>query len=265
MKIIKALGYVLVSYAKSLVFQLNFLTKSRIVKKEVASLWEKFRPWDTNLALIRVGPDGDGGYLVPEDFKSVTSVFSPGVSDESRFELAMAQEGIPCFLADASVSGPGEVHDLISFVPKFLGTEDNELYMRLDSWVSQNEMTDAEKLLQMDIEGFEWRVFEDTSSKVLEKFKIMIVEFHDLHNLANADFRRSAQIVIKKILETHVVLHVHGNNNLPSLRVAGKWIPQVVEITFHSKNEVFTKSTKVLPDPGDVKNSKWLPRSIIKF
>ena len=52
---------------------------------------------------IRLGPTGDGGYVTPDDLEGIVGCFSPGVSDQAGFELALADKGIRCFLADASV------------------------------------------------------------------------------------------------------------------------------------------------------------------
>lgn len=36
--------------------------------------------------LIRLGPNGDGGYLVPDDLTGIEACFSPGVCATSEFE-----------------------------------------------------------------------------------------------------------------------------------------------------------------------------------
>lgn len=51
------------------------------------------RPKKTNHLLIRIGGEGDGGYLVPDDLGGINSCFSPGVSFVADFELALAQGG----------------------------------------------------------------------------------------------------------------------------------------------------------------------------
>lgn len=265
MKVLKTLLFILGTYLRSFAFQIKFVATPKSLKNDILKFWSSLRPEKTQHRLIRIGPDGDGGYLVPEDFTTVEAVFSPGVSDESGFELQMAEKGIPCFLADASVSGPAQTHPRISFDPKFIGANDDGEFVRLDTWVNQKNMTRAQKLLQMDIEGHEWSVFDVTDSTVLEKFRIMIVEFHDLHQLANPEFLSLANRAMAKILQTHKVLHVHGNNNAPALFIGGKWIPQVIEVTFHTKEGRVTNGQPNLPNDLDQKNSRWLPEVKIKF
>ncbi|HZL95451.1 MAG TPA: hypothetical protein VFB99_17475, partial [Vicinamibacterales bacterium] len=71
--------------------------------------------------LIRLGPDGDGGYLVPDDLVGIECAFSPGVSTESRFEVDLAARGIQVFLADFSVDGPAQSNAKFVFHKKYLG------------------------------------------------------------------------------------------------------------------------------------------------
>ena len=49
------------------------------------------------------GPDGDGGYLVPDDLEGIVACFSPGVSNVAGFEKDCALKGMKVFMADASV------------------------------------------------------------------------------------------------------------------------------------------------------------------
>ena len=64
---------------------------------------------------FRLGPDGDGGYLVPDDLAGIEYTFSPGVSTESGFEAALAARGQRVFLADYSVDGPAEANANFAF------------------------------------------------------------------------------------------------------------------------------------------------------
>ena len=64
------------------------------------------RPSVTPHALIRLGGETDGGYLVPDDFEGIHTCFSPGVAEVANFETEMAARGIRCFMADYSVNAP---------------------------------------------------------------------------------------------------------------------------------------------------------------
>ena len=73
---------------------------------DVAGLIAELRPVPCGREPIRLGPPGDGGYLVPDDLAGIGSCFSPGVDRECRFELDCAARGMRVFMADASVAGP---------------------------------------------------------------------------------------------------------------------------------------------------------------
>ena len=44
------------------------------------------RPIQAGHKLLRIGGEGDGAYLVPDDLKGITSCYSPGVSNKKPFE-----------------------------------------------------------------------------------------------------------------------------------------------------------------------------------
>lgn len=260
--------YVAITYLVSLGHQIKYWSMGRSGKSttdELVATWKKLTPVSTNLELVRIGPRGDGGYLVPVDYMEVDAVFSPGVSDESGFELQMANLGIECFLADASVSGPAEKHPLINFEPKFLGAENHGQFITLENWIASHGKSADLKLLQMDIEGYEWEVLDQTPITVIETFKIIVIELHDLNRLVNGEFRERASRVLSKLLSTHEVLHVHGNNNSPSLHIRKSRIPQVVEVTLHHKEGIEVLGSRVAAHELDSKNSKWLPNAKIRF
>ncbi|MBG6173772.1 hypothetical protein IWQ55_001977 [Labrenzia sp. EL_208] len=48
------------------------------------------RPKPTSHELVRIGEEGDGGYLVPDDFQGIGFCFSPGVSVKASFEEELA-------------------------------------------------------------------------------------------------------------------------------------------------------------------------------
>jgi hypothetical protein len=70
----------------------------------------KLRPLTSGHALIRFGPEGDGGYVIPDDLTGIEACFSPGVSGISGFEMDCAERGMKVFLADQSVDCPARRH-----------------------------------------------------------------------------------------------------------------------------------------------------------
>src|ERR1035437_4145413 len=133
----------------------SFLTSSELIDEFL----RKCYPVTTNIELIRIGENTDGGYLVPNDLDGIEACFSPGVAETASFEIEMARRGIKSYLADYSVAAPPVQNDLFYFEKKYLGNKNSDIFMTLDNWVNRkNESKENDFVLQMDIEGWEWDV-----------------------------------------------------------------------------------------------------------
>ena len=206
---------------------------------EVKQLLEMLYPINCEKGLIRLGPEKDGGYLIPDDLDGIEACFSPGVSTVSGFEKDCANRNIKVFLADASVNAPTETDDLFDFIPKFIGSMNNDSYLTLDKWVnSKIPDTSKELLLQMDIERAEYEVFHSLSEKTINRFRIMVIEFHDLDEIWNYPFFKVMSRVFKKILQTHHCVHIHPNNIANKRKLNGIETVQAMEFTFYKKERI---------------------------
>ena len=224
-------------------------------RDEVMQFIKRLRPYTTEHPLIRIGPNWDGGYLLPDDLSGVQSCYSPGVGDSSGFELDLAKRGVHSYMADASVSGPAFSHPLFSFEKKFLGEEDSGDYTTLDSWVKRHTPTDHNLILQMDIEGGEYAVINSTSEEVFSKFRIMNIEFHQLYLIWNRKNLDSINLFFDKLLKNFTVVHLHPNNYERGFVKDGITIPPVLEITFLRNDRIKQKSpAQVFPHPLDFDN-----------
>ena len=81
----------------------------------LAQFFRDVRPVAVDGDLIRLGADGDGGYLVPNDLDGIEACFSPGVADTATFEDELVQRGIKSYLADFSVEQAPIANKMISF------------------------------------------------------------------------------------------------------------------------------------------------------
>ena len=216
----------------------KFLTRMTPIN-EVKQLLELLYPINCEKGLIRLGPERDGGYLVPDDLDGIEACFSPGVSNVSGFEKDCANRNIKVFLADASVNAPTETDDLFDFIPMFIGSMNNDSYLTLDKWVnSKIPDTSKELLLQMDIERAEYEVFHSLSEKTINRFRIMVIEFHDLDEIWNYPFFKVMSRVFKKILQTHHCVHIHPNNITNKRKLNGIETVQAMEFTFYKKERI---------------------------
>ena len=230
-----------------------------VAKEDVVSFIKTLRPQNTNFKLIRLGQDGDGGYLVPDDLENIKACFSPGVDLVSDFELECYNRGMQIFMADRSVDKPklkiSEVE--YNFIKKFIGTINNEDLITMDKWISSaNLNTNSDLLLQMDIEGHEYSTILSMSNQLVERFRIIVIEFHDLNKIWNKEFFRLAQSVFLKILDTHVCVHIHPNNCCGVDKRRGVEIPRAAEFTFISKDRItYSSDATIFPHKLDFDNT----------
>ncbi len=249
------------------VFVVNFLSKILSVfgltvsvktqEAEMQSLISSLRPRKTSRPLIRMGPDSDGGYLIPDDLDGITSVFSPGVSDTAGFEEQCASLGMDVFLADKSVDGPPNPNEKFVFQKKYLGATSNADYMTINEWMAGSiDDQHGDLILQMDIEGYEYEVLLNISPENLNRFRIIIIEFHWLNWLWNRQFYLLASSAIVKLLQTHQCVHAHPNNACYVTNLHGISIPSMIEFTFYRKDrdEMASYST-TFPHPLDRDNA----------
>lgn len=229
-------------------------------KEQVLGLLKLMRPVPSPAPLVRVGPAGDGGYLVPDDLADIKACFSPGVSDEAGFELAFANRGVPCFLADASVPEEPVKHENIFFDPLFLGAiSDSKRFISLEDWVNEKSVEDGDLILQMDIEGAEYEVLRSAPPELLKRFRLIAIELHNFEFiLTNKLSALSFGGFLNILLEHFEVVHIHPNNNRRPVFYKGIEIPPVIEMTLLRKDRFVGKQNLepvALPHPLDSDNS----------
>ena len=261
------LKYVLVQLKHFLVdlripLQVKLFSNSELSssRDQVLDLLKLIRPVASPKPMIRLGPDGDGGYLVPDDVDEIKACFSPGVSDEAGFELSFAHRGVPCFLADASVQEAPVKHENIFFEPMFLGPiSDLKRFVSLEDWVTQKSIDSGDLVLQMDIEGAEYEVLSGAPRELLKRFRLIAIELHHLEFILTNRFSALGfEAFIRRLLEDFEVVHIHPNNNRRPVFHKGIEIPPVIEMTLLRKNRFAgTRSSEPvsLPHPLDSDNS----------
>lgn len=219
------------------------------------------RPHKTNLGLMRMGCEFDGGYLIPNDLTGLEACFSPGVDQNSTFESDIAALGIKCHLLDFSVDQPPISNKMFSFTKKFLGRVNEKEFITFESWFNQLDCDpNQDYLLQMDIEGFEYEVIESTSIDFLSKFRIMVIEFHSLSLIRNSRELKKIKSVFEKIQMNFEILHLHVNNNDRPLRFRRRVIPRTIEVTFLRRDRILSDlGFAELPNELDRKNNPTKP------
>ena len=263
-KIIKSsIEYVLAPLGFKLARNFHHLAY-RTPPSEIISLIKKLRPVSISTPLIRFGPNSDGGYLIPDDLKGVSSCFSPGVSAISGFEIDCAQRGMKVLLADKSVDSPKETHLQFQFEKKYVGAYRDDDFITLDDWVLESQISpDEDSILQMDIEGYEYEALLSLSNLTQARFRIIVIEFHSLDQLWNQPFFNLSSRVFEKLLQTHDCVHIHPNNYSPPIEHNGISIPPLLEMTFLRKDRVIKSAEKLtFPHDLDFDNTKHTSLSL---
>lgn len=253
--------------------------KSRIVKaalgprrivgrleasQELKEFIARFRDNYISCDLVRIGGDGDGGYLTPDNLENVKYCFSPGVDYTAKFEKELSDVyGIRSYMADASVEAAPIDDGNFTFIPKFLGNRTLGHFITLSDWVQDSIGDDTgAKILQMDIEGAEYDVLSLEDASTIASFSILIIEFHDLQKLFQSDFLRMVSTIFEKLYKNFSICHVHPNNRCGVAELDGVTVPAVIEVTFLRNDLVtdFLRSDAVsLPHALDRKNMQSYP------
>lgn len=201
---------------------------ARSVKKVLAVI----RPYMVEgISKVRIGGECDGGYVMADPGRGGIA-YSFGVSDYSPWDLAMAEKGFRVFQYDGTIDQEPDKHPNIIFnkynvsaVPS--GDVPSKTLREILRENGHHDERDI--ILQMDIEGSEWDFFETASREDMLRFKQILVEFHEtgiwLHRYT----------VLRKILETHIPIHVHYNNAANAVAFAGDsmvYCDKLVEVSY---------------------------------
>ncbi len=235
--------------------------------KDIANVLEHLIPQNCGHELIRIGGARDGGYLVPNDFDGVESCFSPGVNNFKKFEDELASAyGIKSFMCDFTSDPQNFRTPLIEgfqqFEKKWLDVTEGPKNLDINQWVEDNSSNSKDSILQIDIEGAEYRNLLHASEKTLARFRIIVIEFHSLHLLNERSFLRGILgPVLEKLSKQFVCCHVHGNNCCGFTRFNDEWVvPRVLEVTYIRKDRVRATDSKLLiPHPEDDINVRRNP------
>ncbi len=231
------------------------------VQQRRAFLADVIRPFDLGHKLIRVGEFGDGGYLLPNDMDGIAACFSPGVSLQSSFELDLAKHGIPSFMADGSVDAPVLNVPNAEFIQKHLADETGDGVISLADWMAQCAPETGDLILQMDIEGAEYKVLAPLPVDDLKRFRIIVLELHGIPSILTKERRfHQAQPALSALRENFACAHLHPNNASGTVEVEGVQFPRVIEATFLRRDRVKqSEPVKSLPHPLDVPHRAHIP------
>ena len=208
-------------------------------KQDVVALLARLRPQDNGHSLIRVGGPGDGGYLIPDDLRDITELFSPGSNKLSNFEKELAEHWeIKSYICDSIEEKPDDLSSFQDFTPAWVGPyTDGDKLISLTQWIEEKSQSSGDLMLQMDIEGAEFQTLMSVSTKLIKRFRIIVIELHFLEALKNRwAFEQIYSPFFNKLLGNFDVIHVHPNNCCGVWTFGDIEYPRLVELTLHRKD-----------------------------
>ena len=231
---------------------------STVEHLKVKKLIHSIKAHNLGYKLLRVGPNGDGGYLMPDILSKITACFSPGVGKVHGFEEDLLKRGIKIYMTDKTVEKPDLSKKNYEFLKKNIGSYDDEETITIDTWINNSEIHN--KILQMDIEGSEYEAINSISESNLKKIQVMIIEFHHFEQVLTKMGYLVVKNVFHKILKYFDVAHIHPNNCCGSYKIKELVIPSTLEITFLNKELTLNKEKiENIPNELDFKNIENKP------
>uniref|UniRef100_A0A6C0BU31 Methyltransferase FkbM domain-containing protein n=1 Tax=viral metagenome TaxID=1070528 RepID=A0A6C0BU31_9ZZZZ len=234
--------------------------------------------YNSNLNKVRIGLNSDdsvesnnvddGGYVILDGL-DYNLLLSCGISNDIRFENKFLDKynNIKCYAFDGTIDSlPDEnFNKNINFIKKNITNTNTIDTTNLLDIIDNNDNI----FLKMDIETNEFQWLEILNTDQLLKFKQIVIEFHFVFQesnfvddlFTNLSFPISVERRInclKKLANTHYLLHFHPNNCCGTIFYNGVEIPNVFECTYVRKdlcNDI-TISNKEIPDKVlDIKNT----------
>lgn len=220
----------------------GIVVETAVDANRILGLINKLKPIQTQYELMRVGHDREGGYLIPDDIVGIATCFSACSSIDSSvaFEQDLHESfGINSHLVNFSMEEvPGYITPL-SFIPKFLGPTNNNMYLTLDSWVKETveyEYCGVHQLmLKLDCEGKEYGAILSSSEEILKQFRIIVLKLTDVDKWGHPSFFKIVEDFTNKLLQHFNVVHIHPDNKGIIKNINGIDLPETIEITFLSK------------------------------
>lgn len=233
-------------------------------QKAIAAVLNRMTPMQAvDVGKVRLGADGDGGYVMLDDLADVQVCYSIGVGPDVSWDHDMAERGALIHQYDHTVEATPQQHANFRWTKLGLAGSDHiapELRTLETLIVENGDAQRTDMILKMDIEGHEFDVLDAMDPATLLRFRQIAVEIHALTMLDQESFRRRTERVLNKLGRAHQCVHVHANNYAPMTIVHGVPVPDVVEVTYARRDlYTFVEETGVFPTPFDAPNRSDQP------
>ena len=186
---------------------------------------------------IRLGANGDGGYVFGDNIGEYDCYMSAGVSDEESFSRdfikKFAMNKSQCYAFDGTIEDyPYNYTTDITFVKKNIGSEQTDRKTNLKEYNANFK----DIFLKMDVEGGEYPWLESLSETDLLHYKQIVIEFHGINDDSWGSRYHTKLNCLRKLASTHYLIHAHGNNCAGLQHVLDVVVPSVIELTYIRKD-----------------------------
>lgn len=212
----------------------------------------------------RIGKNNDGGYSVAKLPGEYDIFLSGGISNDITFEIDFLSKNkdLMCYAFDGTVNSLPCSHDRIRFIKKNLGNVNTNDLTNLYDY-----MKDYRNIfMKMDIEGHEFVILPTMfENNYIYKVKQLVLEIHSPADIQlYPDYFKGLSHIknenmfnlLKKLNETHTLIHFHANNGCKMNKIDGINIPHVFEVTYIRNDFVIEKikNREPLPTKLDMPN-----------
>ena len=231
----------------------NLYIEKKTSDDQVKKIFRILLPRKINLELIRLGENGDGGYLLPNDLKNIDKCYSAGVGLLTKFEKDLEEK----FLIYSNMLDFNDIDKRIlpnnsKFLRKKLSLKNNDQEISINNWI---EESDKEIILKIDIEGDEYAILSNISEENLKKVRILVVELHGLRNLRSHIFLDLFEKIFSRLDTYFYPAHLHINNVSKVKKINKFKVPDMIEVTLIRKDriKIFSNEFSKLPHALDQK------------
>ena len=201
------------------------------MKSATKELLEELKPYAIPYAMRRFGnPRRDGGYgLIRKFVEECDCVYSYGlgeVAEQNIFDHQLAKLGKKVYLFDDKAEKPFIEHENIIYEKAFIDSSNAyEIILKNKHEKYKNI------LLQIDIEGSEYELFNNVDKRYFDHISHICIEFHDL-----TDPSEDKLETIKYLNKHYYIYHIHANNHDTKFDSEFGILPNILEICYIKKD-----------------------------
>ncbi len=213
-------------------------------------------------SMIRVGPKGEGGYVLYDNLEKISKLISIGIAKDTSFEEDFSQLTLGKAHIDMYDHTDRPVRKLppnFAFHSIGVGSSDDlsKQLLTLRTIIRNSVQISDTSILKIDIDGAEYATLSEVDADLYNRFDQIIIELHDISeiNVSNGKIYS----VVSKLLRDFNVIHLHPNSFEPWINVYGICLPKVLEITLLNKkySDMFSSEIPVFPTNLDFPNQQF--------